>query len=65
MNEIKTVRGLVKSHNIIEVDKEELYVVPMNYANVSQFIGYDCYIQLQKVEGGHIILEFLKVEEGV
>ena len=63
MSEIKTVKGIIKGYNLIEVDGEILRAIPMNYIQVEQFFGCICYIQLQKVEGGYIILEIIKEEE--
>ena len=48
-----------------EVEGEILRAIPMNYIEVEQFFGCICYIQLQKVEGGYIILEIIKEEESV
>ena len=63
MSEIKTVKGIIKGYNSIEVNGEILRAIPMNYIQVQTFIGCICYIQLQKVEGGYIILEIIKEEE--
>ena len=65
MSEIKTVKGIIKGYNSIEVEGEILRAIPMNYIQVEQFFGCTCYIQLQKVEGGYIILEIIKEEESV
>ena len=63
MSEIKTVKGIIKGYNSIEIEGEILRAIPMNYIDVKSFFGYICYIQLQKVEGGYIILEIIKEEE--
>lgn len=63
MSEIKTVKGIIKGYNSIEVEGEILRAIPMNYVDVKQFFECVCYIQLQKVEGGYIILEIIKEEE--
>ena len=63
MSGIKTVKGIIKGYNSIEVEGEILRAIPMNYIQVEQFFGCICYIQLQKVEGGYIILEIIKEEE--
>ena len=63
MSEIKTVKGIIKGYNSIEVEGEILRAIPMNYTQVQTFFGCICYIQLQKVEGGYIILEIIKEEE--
>ena len=63
MSEIKTVKGIIKGYNSIEVNGEILRAIPMNYIQVQTFIECICYIQLQKVEGGYIILEIIKEEE--
>lgn len=63
MSEIKTVKGIIKGYNSIEVDGEILRAIPMNYIDVKQFFECVCYIQLQTVEGGYIILEIIKEEE--
>ena len=63
MSEIKTVKGIIKGYNSIEVEGEILRAIPMNYIQVEQFFECICYIQLQKVEGGYIILEVIKEEE--
>ena len=63
MSEIKTVKGIIKGYNSIEVEGEILRAIPMNYIQVEQFFGCICYIQLQKVEGGYIILEVIKEGE--
>lgn len=63
MSEIKTVKGIIKGYNSIEVEGEILRAIPMNYIQVQTFFGCVCYIQLQKVEGGYIILEIIKEEE--
>lgn len=65
MSEIKTVKGIIKGYNSIEVEGEILRAIPMNYIQVEQFFGCTCYIQLQTVEGGYIILEIIKEEESV
>ena len=65
MSEIKTMKGIIKGYNSIEVEGEILRAIPMNYIEVEQFFGCVCYIQLQKVEGGYIILEVIKEEESV
>ena len=63
MSEIKTVKGIIKGYNSIEVEGEILRAIPMNYVDVKQFFECVCYIQLQKVDGGYIILEIIKEEE--
>ena len=63
MSEIKTMKGIIKGYNSIEVEGEVLRAIPMNYIQVEQFFGCICYIQLQTVEGGYIILEVIKEEE--
>jgi hypothetical protein len=63
MSEIKTVKGIIKGYNSIEVEGEIFRAIPMNYIQVQTFFGCICYIQLQKVEGGYIILEIIKEEE--
>ena len=65
MSEIKTMKGIIKGYNSIEVEGEILRAIPMNYIEVKQYFGCICYIQLQKVEGGYIILEVIKEEESV
>ena len=65
MSEIKTVKGIIKGYNSIEVEGEILRAIPMNYIQVEQFFECICYIQLQKVECGYIILEIIKEEESV
>jgi hypothetical protein len=63
MSEIKTVKGIIKGYNSIEVEGEILRAIPMNYIQVQTFFECICYIQLQTVEGGYIILEIIKEEE--
>ena len=63
MSEIKTVKGIIKGYNSIEVEGEILRAIPMNYIQVQPFFECVCYIQLQTVEGGYIILEIIKEEE--
>ena len=65
MSGIKTVKGIIKGYNSIEVEGEILRAIPMSYIEVKQFFGCVCYIQLQTVEGGYIILEIIKEEESV
>ena len=65
MSEIKTVKGIIKGYNSIEVEGEILRAIPMNYIEVKQYFECICYIQLQTVEGGYIILEIIKEEESV
>ena len=63
MSEIKTMKGIIKGYNSIEVEGEILRAIPMNYIEVKQYFECICYIQLQTVEGGYIILEVIKEEE--
>ena len=65
MSEIKTMKGIIKGYNSIEVEGEILRAIPMNYIEVKQYFECICYIQLQTVEGGYIILEIIKEEESV
>ena len=65
MSEIKTMKGIIKGYNSIEVDGEILRAIPMNYIDVKQFIECTCYMELEKVPGGYIILEIIKEEECV
>ena len=65
MSEIKAMKGIIKGYNSIEVEGEILRAIPMNYIQVEQFFGCTCYMELEKVLGGYIILEIIKEEECV
>lgn len=60
--EIKTVMGKVTGHNEIEVEGELLYAVPMNYVQMSNFIGDTCFLELQKSGPGYLVTQILKIE---
>ena len=53
------------SNSTRRVEGEILRAIPMNYIEVEQFFGCTCYMELEKVPGGYIILEIIKEEESV
>lgn len=60
---MNTILAKIIDYNYIETTDSIIRVVPMNYVNITNFIGYNCFVQLQESNGSYIVTDILQIEE--